>query len=138
QINLAELAHPFHPHAAQIDLSPLRLRLFGQRLAQFTLCRRASAAFQQLSDGFPAMADRTFQPRFLAQRGHDLLARAASGADGSDQRPVFVGLAIDEATVAAQKHDSTMPQSRADSQRTVLHYTDFGEGRRAILNETPA
>jgi len=73
-------------------------------LAQLSLnwCRLAS--LQQIGHFFPTMARAAFQPRFFAQRGHDLLAWSSGGANGFDERPILVRFTLDRPTITANEH----------------------------------
>ena len=70
-------------------------------VAQLTLLGRGRAALQQITDRLPAVSRAAFQARLLAQGGHDLRPRPLGRADGLDQRPILVTLALDKAAVAA-------------------------------------
>jgi len=58
----------------------------------------------------------------FAQRSDDFLPRPFGSADRADQSPVFAGLTVGDAAIAAQKHDWIMPQGCAAGQPAVPHY----------------
>ena len=67
-------------------------------------CRRGIAAFEQVGHLLPAVARGTVESGLFAKMGDHFLAWSPGGAHRFAQRPIFVSLPIDGATVAAKEH----------------------------------
>ena len=63
---------------------------------------------KQIRDQLPTAARVRVQTGSLAKVGYQLVPRPPGGADGAHERPVFVGLPVADAAVAAKEHARNM------------------------------